>query len=118
MVMDKRKNLIEQFVHFWNERPTDEHQDFYDEDVELVSTLINRTLIDSSGKINGKSTVLSYWHLIKSKYPDVKMNLLNTFFSDNDVLIHCTMPPLSDKVLGLISLNKEGKIVKFKLSHV
>lgn len=118
MIPDSRKNLIETFIQYWNDKPTDENHLFYDEDVELVSSLVNRTLVDSSGKINGKSTVLSYWHLIKSKYPDVKMNLLSTFFSDNDILIHCTMPPLSDKVLGLISLNKENKIVKFKLTHV
>ena len=118
MSSDSRRKFIDQFVLSWNEYHIDNHQHVYDENVELLSTLVNRTLIDSSGRLSGKKTVLSYWQLIKSKYPEVKIQLRDIFFKDNDIIIHCSMPPLSDKVLGLISLSKENKIIRFKLSHV
>lgn len=118
MSVENNKAFINRFVLSWNEYHSDNHQHVYDDNVELFSTLVNRTLIDSSGKLSGKKTVLSYWQLIKSKYPSVKMNLLNIFQRENEIIIHCSMPPLSDKVFGLISLSKENKIVKFKLSHV
>lgn len=118
MTLIQEQLIVEQFVQYWNNPTSTDYPAFYDEDVVLVSSLINRTLLDSNGRLFGKETVLNYWDAIRKKYPSFKINLLNYYSSNNEIIIHCSMPPLSDKVLGLISLNRSNKIVSMKLSHV
>ncbi len=114
----KVHHIGKQFVHQLNNTSAFEHENIYDENVEFISSLTQRLIHDTFGKIKGNKTLIAYWDLIKAKYPDFEMIHLDSSWYNNKIVIHLSIPPFSNNALGIISLNEKNKISSFKLSHV
>lgn len=118
MTLIQANAIGEEFVNHWNNFSKEEHQQIYDENVELTCSLANRIITETSGKISGRETLIAYWQLIKNKYPNYKVILHRSSMYNNKLVIYCAIPPFSTNACGLITFNNMNKITKLKLSHV
>lgn len=107
-----------ELINSWNQYSETEQHALYDDNVEFICSLANRLIQDTRGKLRGKSTLIAYWQLMHARYPNLKMIHLGSSWYKDKILVHFSIPPLSNKAYGVISFNKEKKISHLKLSHV
>ncbi len=107
-----------ELIDSWNRYGEMEQHTLYDDNVEFICSLANRLIHDTRGKLRGKKTLMAYWQLMHSRYPNLKMIHLGSSWYKDKILVHFSIPPLSNKAYGIISFNKEKKITHLKLSHV
>jgi len=105
-------------IDSWNNYAETEQQALYDENVEFICTLANRLIQDTRGLLRGKKTLMAYWQLMHNRYPNLRMEHVSSSWYKDKILVHFSIPPLSNRAYGIISFNKEKKISHLKLSHV
>ena len=102
----------------WNHYSPDTHAELYDEEVEFTCSLVKRLLGESLGKLSGRGSLIEYWQKMRSRYPDMLMVHHRSDWHGKQIMMELSMPPLSRRVLGPITLNEDMKITRLRLSHV
>jgi hypothetical protein len=111
-------SMGEQIIDSWNNFSKENHHKIYDENVELVCSLAHRIINETCGHIKGKNSLVSYWEIIRQKYPNSSMKFIHTENYNDSIIIYFSFFPISEKACCIITLNKENKITRLKLSHV
>ena len=115
---ESANKLAYQLVEDWNSKELDAFLDYFTDDVELISTNVQRFVNETNGQINGKETLRNYWIYTKDKFPYFKYKLNHVDFDDNKLILRFHNSIDNSFSNGIISFNSEIKIYKMLISYV
>ncbi len=110
--------LAYQIEHDWNTTDLNDFLDYFTEDIEIISTNIQRFISESGGKLNGKASLKAYWEYAREKFPYFKYKLAEVNFQDNKLILKFINDIDQTYSLGMLFFNDQMKIYKMQISYV
>ena len=111
-------HISNDWITKWNENHLDNYTSLFVEDAEEFSSLANRILRVSNGRLKGKNTLKVYWALLRNFYPDYHYEMKHVTVYQNDIVVHFTMKAFNTNCITKLSVNQQHKIEKTLLCHV
>jgi uncharacterized protein (TIGR02246 family) len=114
--MEHLNALAHEWVAAWNARDVERVLALYAEDCEMTSDVIVRLGVDTSGTVQGKSSLRSYWSKALAGLPDLHFDLIDIFASPDSVVVFYKNQR-GAQICEYLRLDAQGKIVQGSANH-
>ena len=84
----RAQELAQDWIDAWNSHDIDRILSHYSDEIVLTSPFIIKLLGDSSGTIQGKAGLKSYFMKGLEAYPDLKFELYQTLIGVNSITLY------------------------------
>lgn len=87
MNAEQAQSFAHEWVSAWNAHDLDRILAHYEDDFEMSSPVIIRSMDEPSGTLQGKELISSYWRKALDRYPELHFDLLHVLAGANSVTI-------------------------------
>jgi hypothetical protein len=102
----------------WNTKSIYDFAEYFTEDVEIISTNVQRFISESNGHLNGKKALINYWEYVIDKFPYHQYKIDQIEFEDNTIILRFFNANDNAFSYGKLYFNEEMKIYKMETSYV
>jgi ketosteroid isomerase-like protein len=111
------ENLARRWIDAWNGRDLEQVLTLYDNDAEMVSSVIVGLGINTNGRVKGKGRLRAYWSTALQGHPDLKFNLLEVFASPDSIVVRYENER-AKVICEYLRLGSDGSIVRGSANHL
>ena len=86
--MEKFSSFSIDWIEAWNEHSIEKIMSHYDSDVEVRSPFLAIAVPGSEGLVSGKEKIQEIYSKSFIKYPELKFEIIHTFYSTESVVIY------------------------------
>ena len=115
---ESAERITVQLVKDWNSQEINDFLNYFDDDVELISSNIQRLVKESNGHINGKETLRTYWEFARQKFPYFEYKLHEVSFDENKLILKFYNAIDDSYSNGILTFSNDMKIKKMVVSYV
>lgn len=115
---ESAERLANEMIEKWNQKDLDTFLSYFTDDVQLISTNIQRFIHESNGIIVGKQTLRNYWEYTIEKFPYYEYQLKETSFEENRLMLKFYNSIINSQSIEILSFNPNWKVYKMVESYV
>lgn len=108
----------QRWVDDWNNLSVADYMKQYSDDVILVSTIALRLIPECNGTLSDKKILLSYWELVRERFPHFKFVVSSISFYENKVVVYYSSIQEGTKAIAILTVNPQGLINRVEVSYV
>lgn len=102
-------DFAQDWIQAWNSHDLERILSHYDDDVTLASPVALRLIND--GVIRGKAALRDYFSRGLQAYPDLRFDLIDTFWGIETIVLYYTSNFRSSNTAEVMLLNPAGKVI-------